>query len=180
MKAQRFDARTVALVAIMAAVTCVFTLVRFPILAGRGYIHLGDIAANLAAIAFGPWMGLVIAGGGTALADILGGYAFFAPYTFVIHGLQGFVVGYIAYLGQRRLSALLIGAIVGEAVMVVGYFAVEVWLYGGVAPAVAELPWNVVQGVFGVLGVPLFIMVARSYPPLLHYGGRRAGGDRDH
>jgi uncharacterized membrane protein len=178
MSKKSVEPRTVALVAIMAAVTCVFTLVRLPIPGTRGYVHLGDIAANFAALAFGPWVGLLVAGGGMALADIFGGYAFWAPYTFIIHGLQGFVVGYIAFFSRRRYSLMIVGAVLGEIIMVVGYFLVELWLYG-VAPAVTELPWNIAQGLVGLLGVPLLLMVSRAYPPLFGSGGLRAGGDRD-
>jgi uncharacterized membrane protein len=176
MRRVRLDARTIALVAVMAAVTCVFTLVRFPIMGGRGYVHLGDIAANFAALAFGPWFGLVIAGGGMALADLYG-YASYAPTTLVVHGLQGFVVGYIAYLSRQRPGGMLVGAIVGEVIMVAGYFLAEALFLIGLVPAIANLPWNVAQGLFGLLGVYVFLMVGRAYPPLLMRGGSRGGSD---
>jgi uncharacterized membrane protein len=181
---KKLDARTIALVAVMAAVTCVFTLVRFPIPGTRGYVHLGDIAANFAALAFGPWFGLVIAGGGMALADIVGGYPFWAPWTLVIHGLQGFVVGYIALLGRgaepNRLPVgpMLIGAAIGELIMVIGYFLAGI-VMEGTGAAIAGIPWNLAQGLFGLLGVPLFLMVARAYPPLLLRRGRHGDRHRD-
>ncbi len=181
---KKLDARAIALVAVMAAVACVFTLVRFPIPGTKGYVHLGDIAANFAALAFGPWFGLVIAGGGMALADILGGYPFWAPWTLIIHGLQGFVVGYIAALGysaqpsRLRLAPIIVGAILGEIIMVGGYFLAESFLYG-VAPALTSVPWNLAQGLFGLLGVPLYLMVARAYPPLLMRRGQHGDRHRD-
>ena len=179
MKNRKLDARSIALLAIMAAATCVFTLlIRIPIAPTRGYIHLGDVAANFAALAFGPWFGLIIAGGGTALADLLGGYPQWAPITFVIHGLQGFVVGHIAYLGRHRVGPLFLGALLGEIIVIVGYFLAE-WPLYGVGAALVEVPGNAVQGLFGFLGVPLFIMVSRAYPPLLLHGGPRAGDDND-
>ena len=56
--------RMIALVVVMAAVTCALTLVvQFPVPATGGYIHLGDVAANFGALAFGPWLGFLIAGG---------------------------------------------------------------------------------------------------------------------
>jgi serine/threonine protein kinase len=176
---RKLDTRSIALVGIMVAVTCVFTLlIRIPVAPTRGYIHLGDVAANFGALAFGPWLGLIIAGGGTALADLLGGYPNWAPLTFVIHGLQGFVVGYLAYLGRHRIHTMVIGAVLGEIIVVLGYFLVEIPLYG-LGPALTELPGNAIQGLFGLLGVPLLIMVARAYPPLLLHGGPRVGSDND-
>lgn len=173
------SARTIALVAVMTAVTCVFTLmIRIPIAPTRGYIHLGDVAANFAACAFGPWLGLIIAGGGTALADLIGGYPQWAPFTFVIHGLQGFVVGYLAVMSRHRPGPMLVGAGLGEIIVILGYFLVQIPLYG-LQPALVELPGNIVQGLFGLLGVPLLILVARAYPPILFFGGPSAGGDPD-
>ena len=166
--------RTIALVGIMAAATCVFTLlVRIPMAPTRGYIHLGDVAANFAALAFGPWLGLAVAGGGTALADLLGGYPHWAPLTFLIHGLQGFVVGYIAHFSRHRVGPMLAGAILGELIVIAGYFLAE-WPLYGLTPALAELPGNTIQGLVGLLGLPLFLMVSRAYPPLLLHGGWRA------
>jgi len=181
---KKLGTRSIALIAVMAAVTCVFTLIRFPIPGTRGYIHLGDIAANFAALAFGPWFGLVIAGGGMALADILGGYPFWAPATFIIHGLQGFVIGYIANFGRSAQSnrlpvgPMFVGAVLGEVIMVVGYFIAGIFIEG-IGAAIVGIPWNAVQGVFGILGVPLFLMVARAYPPLIMRRGPHGDSHRD-
>lgn len=88
----------VAVAAMMIGVTILFTLVvRVPFAPTGGYFNFSDVAVYFAAFAFGPWMGLVAGGVGTALADIIGGYAQFAPLTFLAHGLEGLVAGYIAY-----------------------------------------------------------------------------------
>lgn len=178
MNKLKLDTRSIALIAVMVAVTCIITMfARIPM--AQEYIHCGDIAANFVAVAFGPWFGLIVAGGGMALADLLG-YPQWAIPTFVIHGLQGFVVGYIAYLGRRSIASLFAGAIVGEIIVIVGYFLVG-WIMTGLPAATAMLPFNGFQGVLGLLGVPLFVMVARAYPPLLRRGGSRAGStDIDH
>ena len=87
MSMRTWNVRRLALVVVMAAITCTLTLVvRIPIPATGGYIHLGDVGANFAALAFGPWVGLLIAGGGMAIADLIG-YPIFAPGTFIVHGL---------------------------------------------------------------------------------------------
>lgn len=173
MVSRKTDVRLIALVAVMVAVTCVFTLlVRIPMAPTRGYIHLGDVAATFSALAFGPWLGFVIAGGGTALADLIGGYPHWAPLTLIIHGLQGFLAGYVARLGRHRPGAMLLGAFLGEVVVVLGYFLVEIPLYG-LGPALTELPGNSIQGAFGLLGMPLLYLVARAYPAVLEYGRGR-------
>ena len=117
---KRQTVNRIAIVTVMAAVVCTLTLVvRIPIPATGGYIHLGDVAANFAALAFGPWIGALIAGGGMAIADLIG-YPIFAPGTLVVHGLQAIVVG---LLGRSRKPRLMfVAAIAGGVVVVVGYF----------------------------------------------------------
>ena len=57
----------------MIAVTTVFTTaVRIPIPATQGYVNFSDVAIFFVALAFGPWVGLIAGGLGTAIADIAG------------------------------------------------------------------------------------------------------------
>ena len=163
-KGNKLDVRIIAIMAVMIAVTFVFTMVRIMYIpATGGYIHLGDVAANFAALAFGPWVGLVAAGVGMALADAIGFPLYIVP-TLIIHGLQGLVVGYLGW--RKRWTTIVIAAIVGELIVVGGYFVVQLLLYG-IGPALIEAPWNGVQGLVGVIGgVPLFLLVRRAYPPI--------------
>jgi len=167
----KVDVRKIALVTVMAAVTCALTLfARIPIAATGGYIHAGDIAANFAALAFGPWMGFLIAGGGMAIADLIG-YPIFAPGTFVVHGLQAVVVAYVAR--GRKPWQMFLGAAAGSVVVIVGYFLYE-WAILGVSAltAASEIPPNILQGVAGLVGVPVYLLVAQAYPPLLRWAQR--------
>ncbi len=159
------NTRLLALVVVMMAVTATLTLVvHVPVPRTGGYIHLGDMAANLAALAFGPWLGALIAGGGMAIADLIG-FPAFAPGTLIIHGLQGLVVG---YLGRRAKAwQMFVAALAGGAVVVVGYFLYE-WLVMqmGVAVALSEVPMNMIQVAGGLVGVPLYMLVVQAYPPI--------------
>ena len=164
--------RNIALVAVMAAVTCALTyVVQVPVPATGGYIHLGDVAANFAALAFGPWLGFLIAGGGMAIADLLAGYAVYAPGTLVIHGLQAVVV---ALLGRNRKPWMMfVAAVAGGAVVVAGYFLYQsVILRMGALAAAKEVPFNVIQTLSGLVGVPVYLLVARAYPPLVRWAQR--------
>jgi uncharacterized membrane protein len=87
--------RTLALTGVMTAVIFVLTrVIQIPTPAA-GYVHLGDAAVLFAGFAFGPFVGAVASGLGTALADLTS-WPQWAPYTLVIHGLMGFVAGYMA------------------------------------------------------------------------------------
>ena len=158
--------RTIALIAILTAVTIVFTLaVRIPFAPTRGYFTLADVGVYFAAFAFGPLIGFIVGGLGTGLADIMGGYAHFAIWSFLIHGFQGLVAGLLGY--RKGLAGMVAGWIVGGVVMVGGYFIVEYFLYGP-GPAVGEattinLPQVAIGGLVGLL---LVLAVRRAYPQL--------------
>ncbi len=166
--------RTIALVAVLSAVTTVFTLVvRIPFAPTRGYFTLADVGVFFAALAFGPVIGFFVGGLGTGLADILGGYAHFAIWSFLIHGLQGLLVGLLGY--RRSWPGWVAAWLAGAAIMVGGYFLVEYFLYGP-GPAVAEaatvnLPQVAIGGLIGLL---LFLAVRRAYPQVDQMTGRRA------
>jgi uncharacterized membrane protein len=166
-----WSVRKVALVVVMAAVVCVLTLVvKVPIPATGGYIHLGDIGANFAALAFGPWLGFLVVGGGMAIADLIG-FPIFAPGTFIVHGLQAVVVAYVAK--SRKTWTMFLGAIAGGAVVVVGYFVYEwIFLQMGAVTAAREIPFNIIQVLSGLVGVPVYMLVLRAYPPLLRWAQR--------
>jgi uncharacterized membrane protein len=166
---KRTRVRDIALVTVMAAVVCTLTfVVKVPIPATGGYFHLGDVAANFAALAFGPWLGFLIAGGGMAIADLLAGYAIFAPGTLFVHGFQAVVVGLIGR--NRKPWVMFVAAVAGGLVVVAGYFIYE-WLIlrMGVLPAAQEIPANILQVTSGLVGVPLYLLVARAYPPLTRW-----------
>lgn len=166
---KQWNVRKIALVTVMAAVVCVLTLVvQVPVPRTQGYIHLGDIGANFAALAFGPWLGFLIAGGGMAIADLIAGYLAYAPGTLIIHGLQAVVV---AYIGRgRKPWVMFLAAIAGGVVVIAGYFVYQALILRlGVATAAKEVPFNAFQVATGLVGVPVYMLVARAYPPLLRW-----------
>lgn len=156
----------IASIAVLAGITTAFTLfVRIPSPA-RGYFNLGDVAIAFAAYTFGPITALIAGGIGTALADLIGSFAQWAPISLVVHGLQGLVIGLIARAKPGNLLVSVLAGIAGIAVMVIGYAAGGA-LLTGIGPAIAEAPGNVVQSAAGIiLGIPLSLAVARAYPPV--------------
>jgi uncharacterized membrane protein len=159
------SALKISTIAIMTAVVAVFTFaIRVPVAPTRGYLNLGDVAIYFSALTFGPITALICGGLGTALADIIGGYAQWAPISLVVHGLQGLTIGLLAHRGGRL--AWVLAAAAGTALMCAGYFIAGSILVGPGA-ALVELPGNVLQNVAGVLvGLPLSLAVRRAYPPV--------------
>lgn len=164
--------KSIAIMAVMIAVVAVCTMaIRVPIAATNGYINFSDVAVYFAAFAFGPWVGLVAGGVGTMLADILSGYASFAMLTFVAHGVQGLVAGYV---GGRSNSfpRLILGWALGALVMVGAYYLGEIYIMGmGVAAAATEAPLNFLQtAAGGLIGTLLVYAVRKAYPPIDQIG----------
>lgn len=172
----KFNATTLAVTAVMIAVITVATgfLPRVPVPLTGGYVHLGDIFVFFSAFAFGPVIGSIAGGIGCGLADVLGGYAVWAPLTLVAHGVQGLVAG---YLGKGRgFGGLVVGWLAGAVCGVGLYFAGEalVSVYGGLAGAVGEVLPNVIQfGVGGAVAIPLTLLIRKAYPPVERIGAER-------
>lgn len=137
--------------AVFAALCCVSTiLIVIPL--PNGYFNTGDVFVLLAGWCLGPLYGSAAAGLGSALADIIGGYAVYAPATFLIKAADGLVVYFLCALLKKciRKEGLdflprLLSALVGEGLMVGGYFLYECILYGYGGAAVSVLG-NTLQG----------------------------------
>lgn len=136
---------------LLAAVVALMTAaVKLPVPATGGYVHPGDGAIFLAAYLMGPWAA-VPAALGSALADILGGYAVYAIPTALIKGAMGWVAGRM--ISEKKLLKNALTFILCELIMVIGYFAFEWVMYGAGAAIGAVIP-NLIQGAAGVvLGV---------------------------
>jgi uncharacterized membrane protein len=141
----------IALTAVMAALVCIATmLIQVPIPATDGVFNIGDAMIVVAAMLGGPVVGAFAGGIGSSLADLLGGWYVWVIPTLLIKGVEGFLVGWIVRRGQPSVLRSLLAWIVGGGEMVLGYFLVQVYLYG-FAAALVELPFNVVQMVVGGL-----------------------------
>lgn len=139
--------------ALLAALTCVATMIIKVPSPLKGYLNLGDCVVLVAGWMLSPTYGFLAAGIGSALADIFSGYVTYAAATFVIKGLMALIAFYGFKLLHNKLGNLpsrIISGIVAEAVMVGGYFIFEGFLYGFV-PSLVNIPANAVQGVAGLI-----------------------------
>ena len=154
----------IAAAAIMTAIVVVFTYViqvRNP--ASGGYFNLSDIAVIFTAITFGPWIGLVAGGLGTAISDLISGYAPFAPISFIAHGGEGLLAGLIVL---RRPSWLGPAWLVGVVWMMLAYLVGETILEGWPAATADLVGTNWIQALAGLLGIALYYAVRAAYPPI--------------
>jgi uncharacterized membrane protein len=164
---ERSTTLRIAAVAVLAAVTAVLTLLpKVPIPGTQGYVHLGDAAVVFTALVLGPFTALLAGGLGTAAADLLGGYAQWAPISFAVHGLQGLAIGLLMKLRPRSIVLAVAAGTLGTIVMVAGYFLGGLVIEGFGATLRSVLP-NLLQAAAGaVLGIPVSIAVRTAYPPV--------------
>ena len=145
------------LAAVMAAIIFVFTQF-FHIPSHTGYTHIGDAFVYLAG-ALLPWPYAVGAGAvGAALADVLGGFAMWAPGSIVIKALTAlcFTSKKEQILCRRNLFALIPALVLCAG----GYYGYEALLTGNLVAPLAGIPGYVIQvlasaAVFVVLGTVL-------------------------
>lgn len=150
--------KAMVLAAVMAALTYVATtVIRIPSPTG-GYVHIGDGLVLLCGWLLGPWWGGAAAGIGSMLVDLLGGYMSFVPGTLVIKFLDAMAAALVVKALGRRFYSYVLGGVIGEAVMVAGYFVYEALaLQLGIGAAAGVLA-NVGQGAVG-LAIALVLMV---------------------
>lgn len=166
-----FSPKRISLLALFCALVIVATIiVRLPIPATGGYFNLGDTIIFIASILLGPVFGMIAGAVGSALADIIGGFAQFAPWTFVIKGIEGLIAGLLIRVfkadpktGPGALLAF--GSfIIAGLWMATGYFGAEYVIFGlDWAPPLAELPFNLAQaGISAVIAGILAPVLART------------------
>lgn len=149
--------------ALFAALTCCATMLRFP--AGIGYIHAGDAVVLLGAFLLGPWWGAFAAGLGSAMADLLAGYALYAPASFVIKALMALAASFIIRKCGREKPArnAAAAAVIAELIMLAGYFCYDCFVLKYGMAALGDIPTNLIQAVFGtVAGSALYGAVTKT------------------
>lgn len=157
--------KKIVIAALMAALTCVATMIIKIPSPLNGYVNLGDCIVLVAGWMLSPTYGFLAAGLGSALADVFSGYMTYAPATFVIKGLMALVAFYGFKLLRKKLGNLpsgIISGVAAELVMILGYFVFEGFLYGFI-PSAVNIPANGMQGIAGVvIGVLLAKVFEKS------------------
>lgn len=149
------------LIALVTVSTMVFQI---PVSATQGYVHLGDSMILLIAVFFGARYGMVAGGIGAALADLLSGYAHWAPFTFIIKGIMGYLIGKIADFSEKEEKFIslrnMLGSWIGVIWMVFGYFIGGAILKSSFAVAAVSIPENLIQGGAGFV---IFLVVGMAF-----------------
>ena len=137
--------KRLALAGQLCGATLLLTLLSIPLPSGYGYVNLGDAGVFLCACLLPGGLGALAAGVGAALADLILGWAVYAPVTLLIKGLTALLAG----LALRRAGkAALPLSLLCCLLIPLGYFLYETILLTAPVAAVNVLP-NSLQAVIG-------------------------------
>lgn len=137
--------------------------IKLPITANGGLVHLGTGMLFTFAILFGPKKGAIAGALGMGLFDLVSGWTLWAPISLVARGLQGYIVGKIAWSSGRKGSsttANVIAMVASIPVMLSIYYLGESILFKSWIVPLASIPGNLVQNAIGIaVAIPVCVLL---------------------
>ena len=158
---RKLDKKThrLALAGQLCGTTLLLTLISLPLPSGYGYVNLGDAGVFLCACLLPGGLGALAAGLGAALADLILGWAMYAPVTLLIKGVTALLAGLAMHRAKKAAVPL---ALICCLLVPLGYFLYEAVLLTAPVAAVNILP-NTLQA---VLGAGLGTLAGRRLPQI--------------
>lgn len=155
LKLKQLDTRSLSFLALFIAFTAVATYLHIPG-PSTSYFNLGEVAIYTISLTFGAKAGWIAGGIGSAMIDLILGYSIWAPFTLVIKGLEGFLVGKIANQNsEQKMDRKIFAIIVGGNIMILGYALAKAFLLSW-AVVLPEIGIDFAQMLIGgVLAIPL-------------------------
>lgn len=148
-----------ALLTALVFVATSFINIRLPIAASGGLVHLGTAMLVIASVVFGKEKGAIAGAVGMAIFDLSSGWALWAPFTFVIRGVMGYILGAIAYSNKKNGENFILNVfalILSGIWMIGGYYITEVILYGNWFSPIASVPGDITQIIMAlIIGIPM-------------------------
>jgi uncharacterized membrane protein len=139
-------------------ISTMFIQIRLPISINGGLVHAGTAMLFTVAFVFGRKKAAIAGAFGMGLFDIVSGWAPWAPFTFIVRGIMGYLAASISNTKGKKGSNFLFNlfAIILSGVwMLVGYYFTEVILYGNWAAPFTSIPGNSLQLLIGLLSLVL-------------------------
>ncbi|MGX4600904.1 ECF transporter S component [Faecalimicrobium sp. JNUCC 81] len=136
-----------------------FINIKLPISINGGLIHLGNTMLFISAIVFGKKKGAISGAFGMALFDLVSGWTMWAPFTLIVRGIMGYIIGSISWssgkYGNNTVTNIF-AIIIAGIWMLIGYYITEVILYGNLTVPLTSIPGNITQVVIGlIIGLPI-------------------------
>lgn len=130
-----------------------------------GLTHMGTLVMFIISIKYGKYYGALSGAIGMTLFDLLSPWAAWAPGTFVVRIIAGYVFGLIAESKEGQGMSMTknwLSLGLGGLVIVVGYFIFEALVLGSGFAALRSIPGNLLQLVIASAG----IFIYKSMPEL--------------
>lgn len=147
-KIRPFSPLWITTCALFMALTIVLSSFGVPVPGGK--LYLCDIAITTAAILLDPLGAAIVGGLGSMIGDML---FYPAPMfvSLVVHGLQAFVISWIAHntFENKPFWGAVLGVSVGCVILVAGYTLGKIYVYSTFEYAMLKLPYEIAQGVIG-------------------------------
>lgn len=163
--ARTFDLIITSMLIALVFVATVLLNIKLPITANGGLVHLGTAVLFISSILFGPQKGAIAGAVGMGLFDLMGPWILWAPITLLARGLQGYIVGKIAWSKARNGSSLalnLIATIVSIPFMLGVYYLGEAIIFKSWIVPAASIPGNIVQNVVGLcIAIPVCVVLKK-------------------
>ena len=147
----------------MAVIFVLTAFVAIPI--GQfGYVNLGDTGVMLFASILNPALAFLVAGVGSAAADMFLGFTQYALFTFIIKGLEGLIIALV--ISKFKANFNIFGYLLGFIVMVLGYYFADTILFGYIS-ALGGVGFNFMQGliccIIASIAQIFFVKSAQKY-----------------
>ncbi len=152
--AQTYDLIITSMLIALVFIATMLLNIKLPISINGGLIHLGTAMLFIVSILFGPKKGAIAGAIGMGLFDLVAGWTLWAPITFLTRGLQGYLIGKIAWSKGRNgnhLGMNLVAIIVSTPPMLAGYYLGESIIFKSWIIPLTSIPGDLVQTVIGLL-----------------------------
>lgn len=148
--------------ALLLAITIVFgRIFIIPIPWTHGNVNLCDAGILIAAMLLGPVYGTAVGGLGGLFLDLISGYAQYAPFSLISHGLEGLIAGWLYKKAGNSKAGQWLANILAALVMVVCYFFSDSILYKWTA-GLLGIGTNILQGLVGVIIAMLIVPIIKK------------------
>lgn len=156
--------RWIAVTAIFMAINIGLSSYGIPV--PGGHLYLCDTIICTAALLLDPLAAFIVGGVGSFLGDMI-----FYPtpmfVSLVTHGLQAVAISLIVlkfkHDKKKYFVSSIIATLVGAVIMVIGYTLGKTYVYATFEYAMIKLPYEIAQGLIGVVGSLLLTFGAGLY-----------------
>lgn len=160
----KFTVKEICLTALFTALVFVMTFVpKIPI--PLGYAHLGNAAVFLGVILIGRRNGAIAGSIGSALADLIGGFAIWIVPTLIIKYVMAMIFAYIGAVGVRTQKnsfsitpRSIAGLVLACLWMTASYTLAGAFLYDSLAAGLASTPGLAMEG---LLNAAVFLLLVK-------------------